>query len=168
MRNQSGISLIEMLVVIAIFAFVGTIVTRAIVLTLQGTQKSTSIVSARENLDYAMGIIERQIRNANSITSDCFGNPSTEIDYVDQDGSPGSFSCQGTGSIGSYIASGSATPANSLTNSSVEITGCSFTCSATGTTPPVVSISLTVQNAATSGIGGGDVSSSTQIDLRNY
>jgi prepilin-type N-terminal cleavage/methylation domain-containing protein len=168
MKNQKGISLIELLVVVAIFAFVGTIVTRAIVLTLQGTQKSTSIVSARENLDYAMGIIERQIRNANSITSDCFGEPSTEIDYLDQNGNLGAFSCQGTGTIGSYIASGSATPVNRITNSAVEITNCSFVCNSTGTTPPVVSISLTVQNATTSGTAGGEVSSSTQIDLRNY
>lgn len=169
-KNQKGISLIELLVVIAIFAFVGILVTQSIILTLQGTKKSTSLINARENLSYSLSIIERQIRGADSITSDCAGVAATSISYLDQNGASGAFSCEGTlGLSGSYIASGSGSLKTSLTGDSVKISVCSFICSAsTNANPPVVSVNLTVQDAGAVGAAGGSVSSSTQIYLRNY
>ena len=166
-NKQRGISLIEILVVVAIFAFVGTLVTRSIILVLQGTNKSTSVVNARENLDYVMGIVERQIRNANSI-ADCSNSNTNTISYLDQNGVASYFSCVypngPSDPTGSYIASGSA----SLTDNTVKITSCSFTCSTSGSKPPVISISLTLKDASNTVSEGGDVSASTQIDLMNY
>jgi len=164
MKNQKGISLIEILVVVAMFATIGVLVTRTIILSLQGTQKSASTFHARENLDYAMSVIERQIRNADSIDTSsipCDGSSHTEIDYKDQNGLPGSFSCPpGDGTI----ASGSAV----LTSSTVQVTNCSFTCSTSSSGNQSVSIDLTIQDASATGIEGAQVSASTQIDLMNY
>jgi Tfp pilus assembly protein PilW len=162
-KNNRGISLIELLVVVVVFAFVGIVVTRSIILTLEGTQKSTSTVRSRENLDYAMSIIERQIRNANSI-ADCSNSNTNAISYFDQNGVASSFSCVNTGSPNSYVASGSAT----LTDNTVEIINCSFTCSVSGSNPPVIAVNLTIKDVSNTVSGEGSAYATTQIDLRNY
>lgn len=66
-RFHSGFSLIEILVVISIFAVIGILTTRSIFITLRSARKSDSLVRVRENVNYAMGIIERQIRTAESV-----------------------------------------------------------------------------------------------------
>lgn len=159
-----GMSLLEVLVVITIFAVLGILVTESVILTLQGTKKSESIIRARENLDYSLSTIERQIRNANSVTP-C-PNPDTKIiNYLDQNGTPSSFSCVNTGSAGSYIASGSA----HLTGDAVAVVDCSFACTAdSGVNPDLITIDLTVKDASSSGIQSANVSASTEIYLRNY
>lgn len=158
-KFTKGISLIEILVVITIFAVLGILTTRSIFLTLQGSKKSESMVRVRENLNYSMGVIERQLRNANSIV-DCTSNV---INYIDQNGNPTSFSC--VLGIDSRIASGSAR----LTSDAVEITNCSFTCTlGISTNPPLVNITIEGQDATAVGIQNTKVSTSTQIYLRNY
>jgi prepilin-type N-terminal cleavage/methylation domain-containing protein len=165
-KTNSGMSLLEILVVVAIFAVLGIIVTRSVILTLQGTKKTESLVRARENLDYSLNIIERGIRNASAITQ-CPNTDQTVINFLDQDGSPASFSCINPGSDSSYLASGSADIR--LTTDSVKILSCSFACTpAGGANPPVVAIDLSVQDASASGIPGSVVTASTQIYLRNY
>ncbi len=155
-------SLVEILVVITIFAVLGILITQSVILTLQGSQKSESIVRARENLDYSLNIIERQLRNADSVIS-C-PDPYT-INYLDQSGVSTSFSCQQMGSNDSYIASGSAR----LTTDTVKITGCTFTCTpATMTNPALVKVDLIVQEDFKSGAQSASISASTQIYLRNY
>src|SRR5512137_3061278 len=94
-KNQKGLSLIEILVVITIFAILGIVIARSIILSLQGSQKSTGLVAVRENLDFATSIIERQLRNANSVTSACpvGGIQVNPLVYVDQNGNSSSFAC---------------------------------------------------------------------------
>lgn len=166
MKSERGMSLMEVLVVITIFAVLGILVTQSVALTLQGSRKSESIVKARENLDYSLSIIERQIRSAGSITSPC-PNPGADksISYLDQNGDPGSFSCVNTGAVNSYIASGSAR----LTNDAVKVTSCSFVCTpATATNPPLITVDVALKEASASGVQSANVSASTQIYLRNY
>ena len=161
---SQGMSLIEILVVITIFAVLGIVVTSSIVLTLQGTKKSESTIRVRENLNYSLAVIERNIRNANSIPV-CSETASDTITYLDPTGNPSSFSCVNTGSADSYIASGS----SRLTSDAIKLVNCSFTCtSSEANTPPLVTIELTVQDASASGIQSSEVSASTQIYLRNY
>src|SRR3990170_3264778 len=64
-----GYSIVELLVVVTIFTFLAIIVTQAVVLTLRGSRKGESLISVRENLDYAFAVMERQLRSARSITS---------------------------------------------------------------------------------------------------
>lgn len=162
--NYKGVSLLEILVVVAIFAILGIIVTRAVILTIGGSKKSESLIKVRENLGNSMGIIERQLRNADSI-SVCPNPNETSIAYVDQLGNSASFSCSGIGTDDAYVSSGSAR----LTSNLVKITYCNFTCVAgTASNPASVSVSLSAQDVAATGLVTSKVSLTTQIFLRNY
>jgi len=157
--NYLGFSLIEMLVVISIFALLGLMVTQIIVLSLRGTRKSQASFKVRSNLDYAMSVMERQIRGARSIA--CEGNTLT---YTDNSGTSSSFSFDSTNE---QIASGSA--ALALTSSDVSVTSCSFTC-ATGEGGALDSVGISIigEEKGNTGKEGAKVSLETQINLRNY
>ena len=159
--NILGISLIETLIVIGIFAVLGILSTSAVLLSLQGSKKGDSQIKVRENVDYALSVMERNLRNAES--SLC---PSTsEVTYVDSNDVPGSFSCLDVPLAG-YVASGSAR----LTSDEIKIIACSFTCTAgDGSVPPRVAIDISAVDAGTSGSKeGAAVSISTEINLRTY
>lgn len=156
---NKGMSLLEILVVVSVFAILGIIVTQSVILTLRGSKKSESQVRVRENLNYALSVIERQLRNADSVTT-CPNPDSSRIDYSDSLGNAASFSC-----IEAYVASGSAR----LTGSEIEVTACSFTCEAgVSVNPPAVTVSLEAKEASAIGIEGAQVSSSTKVYLRTY
>lgn len=162
-KISRGLSLVEILVVVSIFAVLGVLVTRSVILTLQGSKKSESLVSVRENLDYAMNIIERQVRNANSV--DCVNSTATNLAYMDSEGDVSNFSCIGLGNIDSYIASRSAR----LTSDNVYISGCTFSCKAgTSTDQPYVDVNLKAQSSTITGAQGSAVTTATRIYLRNY
>ena len=160
MKNKKGFSLIEILVVLTIFAIVAVLSFKAIFLTLRGARKSDATVKVRDTLDYTVGTIERHLRNADSIVS-C-GSSTSKISYLDSLGNPGSFSCLGSGTD-MYVASGSAR----LTNSSVTVT-CSFVCETSTTGPSSITINLTGTDINTTGAEGATVTVSTKIYLRNY
>lgn len=162
-KNEKGMSLIEILVVITIFAVLGVIVSGSLILTIQGTQKSESQIRVRENLNYSMDVMQRNLRSANSI-SDCAGTVGAKlINYYDQYGNLTRFSCL-TDSNGTYIASGSAR----ITSDSVSVTSCSFTCSQEDVTnPPVVIINLSVKDTSSKGSQGASVNGESQVYLRN-
>jgi len=163
-KSYSGMSLLEILVVVAIFAVLGVITTRAVLLTLQGSKKSESLVRVRENLNFALGVIERQVRNADSVT-ECPNSDSNLLSYTDSSGDIATFSCANVGTDDAYVASGSAR----LTSDTVNITSCSFVCAAgTSTNPPSVTFSIEAKDKNTTGIQGSTVSMTTQIYLRNY
>lgn len=170
---NKGLSLIEILVVITVFAALGILISTSIILSLQGSQKSVGAVAVRENLDFATGIIERQLRNANSIPQ-CLGlnpNPSSDtsvINFVDQDGNPSSFTCVSPGA-GGYVASGSANLR--LTSPQVSVTACSFTvaCGSVGSiNPPYIDVILTAQPVNLTGIQSTSVTNTVRVYLRNY
>lgn len=164
-KNSLGMSLMEILVVIGIFAVLGTLTTRAILLTLGGGKKTETVIKVRENLSYALGVISRQLRNADLVTN-CTNANTLQINYLDDNGVASTFSCAniGPGTVG-YVASGSA----KLTNDSIDITSCAFTCTNNGPDKPSsVRVDLEAQDATTTGISNISVSSSTEVLLRNY
>lgn len=163
-KNYSGFTLLEMLVVITIFSALGILVTRSVLLTLGGGQKTENLVRVRENLNYAQGVIVRQLRNANSI-SDCTNSDTSSIQYVDQNGNTSSFSCVGIGKGLGYVASNSA----ELTDSNINVTSCSFTCVlGTAATPDSITINLQAQDASSSGVLNSQVTTTTEVSLRDY
>lgn len=163
-KNYKGFTLLEILVVITIFAILGILVTQSILLTLRGSQKSETTLKVRENISYAVSVMDRQIRNADSV-SPCPNSDTTTLHYVDQYGKSSTFSCVGVGTNDSYIASGSAR----LTNSDIAVTNCSISCnSGTSTSPSYVSITLSVQDSSITGVTNTSISSTTTIQLRNY
>jgi len=160
-KIQKGISLIEILITVTIFAALGILITRSVALTLQSSKKSEAVVAVRENLDYSINVIERQIRNANSISC----TSSLVLAYTDQNNNASSFSC--VGAVQNYsVASGSAM----LTSIAiVKITACSFTCGlGTSVNQPHVDVTLTGQSTTLTGSQSSPETVSTRIYLRNY
>lgn len=163
-KLQAGLSLLEILVVITIFAGLGIMTTRAIFLTLQGSKKSESLVRVRENLDYSLGVVGRQLRNADNVSECPLSDPGI-INYIDQDGNSSSFSCVNMGSTDPYLASGSAR----LTSNVVKITTCNFSCTpGQNANPHSIIVNLEAEDTASVGIQNSKVSTSLQMSLRNY
>ena len=161
MRTECGLSLIEILIVVTIFAVLGLLISTSLILTMRGTKKSESIVKVRENLNYAMAVIERNIRNANSI-KDCEAMQPSEIFYYDQNGQLTSFSCKND-ETANYVASGSG--ALRITSEDIDLTYCNFSC--TNTNPQSVVIDLAGRSVNTDKAEGSSVSLSSTIYLRN-
>jgi prepilin-type N-terminal cleavage/methylation domain-containing protein len=162
--NNKGMSLLEILVVVSVFSILGILITRSILLTLGGGKKSESLIKIRENLNYSIAVMERQLRNADSIV-DCSNSDTVSITYLDQNGIASSFSCvAGSGGLAGYVASGSA----KLSSDTVNITNCSFVCASSSGTPSSVTINLEGTDASTRGIENTIVTAKTQIFLRNY
>jgi prepilin-type N-terminal cleavage/methylation domain-containing protein len=161
--NIRGFSLLEILVVITVFSILAILTTQAVFLTLRGSKKSESSTKVRENIDYSLAVIERNIRNADSLEECPLSDPNTVI-YQDENGITTSFSCASEDDIG-YIASAS----GRLTSSEVDVTSCSFTCEeGTGETNSAITVSITAQDASLSAMEGGEITISTKIFLRNY
>ncbi len=161
--TKKGFSLIEILVVISIFALIGILTTRSIFTTLRSARKSDSLVKVREDINYAVGVIERQIRSAESVN--CSLVTARSLPYIAEGGISSSFDC--TIGANGAIASGSASPVI-ITSSDVTVTGCVFTCTQSVNNPPSINISITAEDKNSSGTEKGSVTSQTEILLRNY
>jgi prepilin-type N-terminal cleavage/methylation domain-containing protein len=162
-KCAQGFSLLEILVVITVFSMLAILTTQAVLLTLKGSKKSESLTKVRGNIDYSLAVIERNIRNAESI-EECPNLDQSIISYFNEDGVLTSFSCASEDNIG-YIASAS----GRLTSSEVDVTSCSFTCEdAVGDTNPVVTVSISARDAVLSAMEGGEITISTKIFLRTY
>lgn len=160
---EKGLSLIEILIVILIFAVLGVIVSASLMLTINGTKKGESVIRVRENINYAFSVIERNLRNANRIV-DC--TDPAYITYIDQYGNESGFYCLNIGGDDSQIASGSAQ--ERLTSGSVSITDCSFTCAQPDlSNSPLITVDVSAKDAGMSGALSSSVSAQTTVYLRN-
>ncbi|KKQ98745.1 MAG: General secretion pathway protein H [Candidatus Woesebacteria bacterium GW2011_GWB1_39_12] len=167
--SEAGFSLIEMLVVVAVFSILAIVATQSLSSSLRGSKKSESQVIVRENVDFALSTMERLLRNAKSITS-C--SPTSTLIYIDEYEKPGvtSFQCITSGTD-TYIASVSGSPAVSvrLTSPDVRITNCSiFVVCQNLTKPHSVDISIQAERSGVTGAEGSQIIESTKILLRNY
>ena len=162
-KNKKGISLIEILVTVTVFTILGVLVTTIVFLTLRSTNKSSSSIKIRDNVNYLLSIIQRQLRSAQSITNCPNLEDTSHIEYIDEDGNLGSFRCEISEDLG-YIASGSAR----LNTEDIDITSCSFECieGATGS-PPSVTVTVVAEDTISSLVERGRFSSTTKIFLRN-
>lgn len=160
---NKGFSLLEILVVITIFSILAVLTTRGVFLTLRGSRKSESMTRVRENLSFALAVMERNVRNADSINP-C-PNPDTEIlTYKDDKGQAATFSCE-MGTSPAYIASGSAR----LTNENIDVTSCSLACEqGVGDAPDSISIDITAKEANLDSLEGAQITVSTKVFLRVY
>ena len=163
-NTETGMSLIEILVVIGIFAILGVLTTRSVILTIGGGKKSENLILVRENLNYSLGVIERQLRNADSITDTCPNGNTLKLNYLDQNGVASSFSCANLGAGIGYVASGSA----KLTSDTIDVTACSIQCQKNTSGPSSVKVVLTGQDVGAVGISNSSVTVSTEVSLRNY
>ncbi len=177
--SYSGVSLIEMLMVIFVFSILGVVVTRVVSLSLRGTTKSENVSVVKQNVDFAISTMERQLRSAVNLDCNLTCGPldpcsDYELYYNDGRNSVNNtyFRCVTSGTD-TYIASSSGTlPDVRLTSPDVQITNCSsapfiFTCNSSSK-PDSVEITITGRRAGTTGAEGSQVTSSTKVLLRNY
>lgn len=174
-KFKNGFTLIELLVVIAVFSVLAVLATQAIFLTLRGALKSESLRQARENLDYAMGVMERQVRNASETVGSCTGAQIGQIRYKDQDGVEAYFQCEtdatGKGFIASYSAVTNPATKYRLTNENINVTNCTLVCnpsSSGGNDPPSYDITLDAVVTGGRSIEGASLSLKNKIFLRTY
>jgi len=163
-----GFSVMEMLVVVFVFAILGVISTQILALSLRSSQKSASIGEVRANVNYAVDVMERLLRNASEL--DVLTCNSSSIQYINEQGESCYFECKDVGSE-SYIVSGCGTdPEVQLTSGKVRI-DCSqvFSCTESPGVPPSVTITLAGEDAEF-GVGteGAGVTVQTQVQLRTY
>jgi prepilin-type N-terminal cleavage/methylation domain-containing protein len=167
---KKGFSLIEIMVVIGIFAVIAIIATRSTALSLTGAKKSESTVRVRENLEYATSVMERRIRNATKLVS-CGSGQS--ITYEDESKTAHTFTCASIPSSCSvttgrgYIYLDNVT--NRMTSDEINVCGCSFTCTpAVFGVPASVTIRLTGQVDTAVGLEKSQSTVSTQVFTRVY
>jgi len=161
-KNENGFSLLEILVVLVVFSFLAIVVSQSLLFTLRGTRKSETISSVRENIDFAIAVMERQLHNA-ELVYPCPNPDDKVLAFRDQNGKAVNFSCLNIGEEG-YVASGS----GRLTNDAVAVTSCSLKCNPGGNAPPSVEIELTGKASGAKGSEASIVSSATTIILRSY
>jgi prepilin-type N-terminal cleavage/methylation domain-containing protein len=139
--RQKAFSIIEILIVIALFSTLAIIVTQSLLRTFQGTRKVDAAGKVRDNLTFAADLMERHIRNAKSVTSACDSTSHATLTYTDQRGTTASFSCLNIGGADPYLASGSGNLR--ITSNEVTLTACSLTCRITSTVnPPIVDFTI--------------------------
>jgi prepilin-type N-terminal cleavage/methylation domain-containing protein len=157
-KNKYGFSLIEILVVMSVFAIIGVVASQAVLTTLRGARRADSESVVRQNIDYVFSIMERQLRNATRVT--CPNPQPTRIDFVDPDGTAQYFAL-----TGNYVSFSN--NASRLTSSDVVITALNITCDVgVGSGTDKVNISLTGQDAYASGAEQASITNSISVSLR--
>jgi len=133
---KKGYSVIEILVVVGVFAALAIVATQSISLSLKSSKKGDSVVNVKQELDNAADNFSRMLQTANQIY--CPENTATpSVGFRDGGGSRGDFACLDTdpyhfvGSADTRIASSSGESIRfnkRLTSPMIEITSCSFIC----------------------------------------
>jgi len=146
-KNCLGFTLIEMMVVVALFSVIALMAVNIFFITLRTGVKAELVKEIKQNGDYAVSTMERMIRNAREIHSDttCDGSSQSSIKIVNPDYLTTEFSC------GSQIASQSAVATTYLTSSelTVDLSSCFFTCQRPVSNPETVTISFTLSQTGT-------------------
>ena len=163
-----------MLVVVSVFAVLGVILTYIIVNSLRGSGKSESTTNVRDELNYAINIMERQIRSAYEIDEtiyECDSSAKKGVYFKDENDHIAYFLCKRTDDYVQYVASGSAEldSETAITSDEIDIKVCEFICSqdAKPNVPINVSIKLTGESVNQKGIEGAEATVQTKITLRN-
>jgi len=136
---KKGFSLIEMIIVLAIFSVVSIAVVSVLLASLRTARKADVTRRLKDSGNAAMNTMTTIIRSASSITA-CADVASLDkyVDYIDANDELAYFACKTEGSpLNTYIASGSGTYASPvtttrLTSERVNLNPCNITC-----TPPV-------------------------------
>ena len=94
-KFNKGYSLIEILVVLSVFAVLGILVTQTIALSIRGSKKSEASSKVRSSLNEASLIVERRLRNADSIErlEPPGVNEDNKITYINEDKNLAYFAC---------------------------------------------------------------------------
>ncbi len=188
---KKGFSVIEILVVVGVFAVLGIIATQSINLSLKSSKKGDSMVLVKQELDNVAGNIVRLLQTASSvIVPNCnsAGTATPSVGFRNSAGRRGDIACIDTstidvvaGTVDFYnlgsskdtrIASSSASPASEtinyrqrLTSNKIEITSCRFMCY-TQDAKTYLDFSVAAKARGITGIEGASVETSRKILIR--
>jgi prepilin-type N-terminal cleavage/methylation domain-containing protein len=175
---KKGFSVIEVLVVVGVFAIIGILATQSTTLSLRSTKKSDSIVLVKQELDNASGNIERLLQTASAViigkdcTTDHTATPS--VGFRNSNGFRGDIACIDSppsdfpSNNDPRIASSSGETINynqRLTSSKILITECSFICFSQNS-QTYVDFSISANAKGIVGAEGASVTTSKKILVR--
>lgn len=153
-----GFTLIEMMVVISVFSIVAVLVGNMVGYSMKGARKSESSLKVRAELENAISVVERSLREAKKGTVEC---ASTRVSFKDQDDRQVTFSC--SGSTPNIILK---KESNNIIGSNVKLTSCYFDCD--NLSEGVVVIELSGISANSNGVESDSINVSARVVLRNY
>lgn len=159
MKKKRGFTLIEVIMIVFILGIVVVVGGNLFFSVLKGASKAEITKEVKQNGDYAIGVMERMIRNAQEIVpNSCSGG---SIQIKNPDGYFTTFSFSGT-----RIASNSAY----LTSENVKLVTGSYSFSCSQTVPLTVTISFTLSQTATTTRPEeqAQVPFQTTVSLRTY
>ncbi len=148
LRVNQGYTFVELLVVTSVFLVIMGTVGGLFFSSLRGTTKVTLTNEAKQNGDFAINILERNVKDARSIVNaeTVCDNSNTKVatmDVIASDGSAASLNCPALGTNGSISLNSEV-----LTSTKVSVSDCYFICSrATPNSPPLVKIHFTIGQA---------------------
>ncbi|OGV89699.1 hypothetical protein A2Z41_02475 [Microgenomates group bacterium RBG_19FT_COMBO_39_10] len=102
MVKKNGFTLIEILVVVGLFGIIAVISSASFFSLLRGSTKAKTASNVKQNGDYALGVMERMIRNARYLEKNSDSTPEdeqicelgmTKIKIKNPDGGSTEFSC---------------------------------------------------------------------------
>lgn len=152
-----GFTLIEMIVVIGVFAAIGTIILIVMFIALRASRKSDVLINIRQNGNTAMSQMIKSIRYAKSVYD--HDNPNVTLTCVPSNTLTDGIDIvslldEGTTTYACPAAPGGSISSNSaalIDNSSVQVSACSITCTqATVSDIPTIKINFTL-SALTNG-----------------
>jgi prepilin-type N-terminal cleavage/methylation domain-containing protein len=162
--SSTGFTLVETLVVVSLFSVLALITAQSLVRVISNSSRTASSAKLRENMEYAMGIADRSLRNAKSITS-CTTTPTRKITYVTGEDLVESIEC--TTSAGrTTFRKGT----ERLLTQDVNVTTCSIVCSSEPGSTVLNKVEITLEGADTTSSYSASkpYKLQTQVSLRSY
>lgn len=153
LRKDSGMSLIELIVVLGVFTLLLTVAAQSFFASLRGSNKSAVVTKVKQNADYVLSRMERSLHFATNASCDA-----NKVSFTDSDGKSSYFSCQNN----TVTLDGA-----SLISTDVQVSPCSITCSQDKTT---VFLDMTFKTGSDTSARAEEKSSlnlNTRILLRN-
>lgn len=175
--SQKGFTLVELLVVIGIFAVLTSVIFSILVTVLRGSKKSEAIVSVRRVGDHAAEQMIKKLRFAKSLdfpspyggaSPACSGAGTTvrTIRITNSDLTQSIFSCPASSTAPNSITRNGA----DLTNrNEVVVSSCSFECRQSYSSPPTIKINFILTKINNLNLPEGDTAIPFQssVTLRN-
>lgn len=164
--NNKGFTLIELLAVMVILLSIGSIIAAILFSSLQGSTKSNTVNTVRQNGYFALTQMATMIRQATRLDgvstdgvnyiTDCSTSP-TQYKYIkiiSSDNGQATFSCSKINTVDTIASqSGILTPISLLDTASVSVVSCSITCTRnTSGELPIIGIQFTLSQYTPTGI----------------